>query len=161
MRSFLEAAGCEVTWSPTPPHMAWVDAVLLEELVQNLLNNAGKYGHGQPVEIDVRETNENLIISVTDGGIGIAPEDQNRIFRAFERAVSSNHFSGFGLGLAVCSRVAAAHGGKIEVQSKLGEGARFTVHLPRADASSSRAMADVGERAQAEYHPNGPKSSTT
>ncbi len=69
-------------------------------------------------------------LRVRDHGMGIAPEDQARIFERFERAVSSRHFGGLGLGLWIVRQVVEAHGGAIRVVSAPGEGAEFTVELP-------------------------------
>ncbi|HEY8142815.1 MAG TPA: ATP-binding protein, partial [Kofleriaceae bacterium] len=69
---------------------------------------------------------------VRDRGIGISPEDQQRIFQRFERAVSSRHFGGLGLGLWIVRQIVDAHGGSIEVESRPGKGAAFAVTLPLA-----------------------------
>ncbi len=67
---------------------------------------------------------------MTDHGIGIAPQDQKRIFEQFERAVSVSSISGLGVGLFISRAIVEAHGGTISVQSKLGKGSTFTVELP-------------------------------
>ena len=71
-------------------------------------------------------------LQVRDEGIGIAPENQERIFERFERAVSERHFGGFGVGLWVARKVVEAHGGAIRVRSEGGAGSEFTVELPLA-----------------------------
>jgi signal transduction histidine kinase len=76
-----------------------------------------------------REGDEARIV-VQDQGIGIAPEQLDRIFGRFERAVPSRNYGGMGLGLYIARRIVDAHGGRISVQSTPGEGATFTVHLP-------------------------------
>jgi signal transduction histidine kinase len=68
---------------------------------------------------------------VRDYGIGIDPDDQARIFERFERAVSSRHFGGFGLGLWLSRQIIEAHHGSIQVQSEPGKGSTFEVKLPR------------------------------
>jgi signal transduction histidine kinase len=70
-------------------------------------------------------------VRVRDHGIGIAPEDQARIFERFERAVPERHYGGFGLGLWVARLVVEEHGGKIRVASSPGDGSLFEVELPR------------------------------
>jgi signal transduction histidine kinase len=70
-------------------------------------------------------------LAVRDRGIGIAPEEQGCIFDRFERAVSVRHYGGFGLGLWIVRQMAEALGGAIRVESRPGEGAAFTVELPR------------------------------
>jgi signal transduction histidine kinase len=81
---------------------------------------------------------------VRDQGIGIAPEDQKRIFERFERAVSSRHFGGLGLGLWIVRQLVNAHGGTIRVESTPGEGARFEIDLPRHDAESTPKASAAG-----------------
>jgi signal transduction histidine kinase len=69
-------------------------------------------------------------LTIEDRGIGIAPDDQERIFEAFERAVSASQVSGLGLGLYIARRILEAHGGSIRVHSESGTGSIFTVELP-------------------------------
>jgi signal transduction histidine kinase len=110
------------------------DRSRLDQIATNLLSNALKYGRGQPVSVEVGLDDEIAVMSVSDRGIGIAPEDHNRIFERFERAVSSRNFGGFGLGLWIVRQLVEAHGGTIQVASALGEGATFTVTLPMVSA---------------------------
>jgi signal transduction histidine kinase len=111
--------------------MGYWDAVRLDQVVTNLLVNAVKYGAGKPISVTVRSLEATVDLIVQDHGIGIALEDQKRIFERFERAVPSSHYGGMGLGLYVTNRVVAAHGGEILLHSELGNGATFTVRLPR------------------------------
>lgn len=106
------------------------DRIRLEQVMGNLLGNAISYGKGRPIEIDVQELNERVIISVHDQGIGIAKEDQTRIFERFERAISSSEVSGMGLGLFIAREIIEAHGGTIRLESELGKGSSFIVDLP-------------------------------
>jgi signal transduction histidine kinase len=78
----------------------------------------------------VAEDGPGVRLVVRDRGIGIAPEDQQRIFERFERAASRN-FGGLGLGLYITRQIVEAHGGTIRVSSQLGMGSSFTVELPR------------------------------
>jgi signal transduction histidine kinase len=102
----------------------------LEQIVDHLVNNALKFGCERPVSIEVARAGARASIVVRDGGIGIAEGDRERIFDRFERAVSSRHFGGFGMGLWIVRRNVDAHGGTVDVQSRPGEGATFTVWLP-------------------------------
>ena len=70
------------------------------------------------------------MVQIKDNGLGIAPEDQGRIFQRFERAIDSNSISGLGLGLFICNEIILRHGGDIKVESTLGEGSIFTIRLP-------------------------------
>jgi signal transduction histidine kinase len=113
------------------------DRLRLSQIVTNLVSNAIRYGAGKPISItlvveDVAE-DPRVRLEVRDHGIGIAPEDQLRIFRRFERA-TQRRSGGFGIGLWIVHESCRAMGGSIEVESTPGEGSRFIVSLPR-DAS--------------------------
>jgi signal transduction histidine kinase len=116
--------------APAPVVGRW-DAQRLETVIVNLLDNALKYGRGRAVDVSVESTAEGGRVTVVDQGIGIPPEDQRRIFERFERAVPIHHFGGFGLGLWLSQQIAKAHGGRIKVESRPGEGSTFVLELPR------------------------------
>ncbi|HZI16256.1 MAG TPA: CHASE domain-containing protein [Myxococcus sp.] len=116
--------------APQPVTGRW-DRLRLEQVLTNLVSNALKYGRGAPVDVRVREDGAHARVEVTDRGIGIAPEDAERIFGRFERAVSSRHYGGLGLGLFITRQLVEALGGHISVHSEPGQGATFTVRLPR------------------------------
>ena len=133
MERFAELAAesrCEVTLRLEPVSGLW-DRLRLEQVVNNLVSNALKYGRGHPVEIETRAEGADAILRVVDHGIGIAPDDQRRIFERFERARGTREYGGFGLGLWIARSIVEASGGRIEVESEAGKGARFTVTLPR------------------------------
>jgi signal transduction histidine kinase len=111
------------------------DHARMEQVISNLLSNAVKYGRGRPVAVRVRGGGGRATIEVEDQGIGIAPEDQERIFGRFERAASAQHFAGLGLGLWIVRQLVAAHGGEIRVRSAPGEGATFVVELPAPEVA--------------------------
>jgi signal transduction histidine kinase len=111
------------------------DEFRIEQVVANLLTNAIRYGGGKPVEVIVESSGQEATVSVRDRGIGIAPQDQARIFEQFERAVGKQVAPGLGLGLYITRQIVEAHGGRIEVQSSPGEGSTFTVRLPRRAAT--------------------------
>jgi signal transduction histidine kinase len=106
------------------------DRVRLDAVVGNLVSNAVKFGEGKPIRISVSCDGPVARIAVSDHGIGIAPEQQARIFDKFERAVSERHYGGFGLGLWVVRQIVEAHGGSIYVASEAGKGSTFVVELP-------------------------------
>ena len=108
------------------------DAERMGQVVSNLLSNAVKYGGGRPIRVSAAAGGGIALVEVEDRGIGIAPEDQERIFGRFERAVPGRRYPGLGLGLWIARRLVEAHGGVIRVRSAPGEGSTFTVELPLA-----------------------------
>lgn len=125
----FQAVGCEVsTHLPEPVVGRW-DYYRIEQILANLLTNAMKYGPGRPVHVSVEAVGDRARLRVQDHGMGIASADQKRIFERFERAMSSNHVSGLGLGLFIASQIAEAHGGSIVVKSEPGVGSEFVVEL--------------------------------
>jgi PAS domain S-box-containing protein len=118
-----------------PDHvLGWWDRSRIDQALTNLLSNALKYGAGRPIEVTLVDRGERVELSVRDQGIGIAPEDRERVLRRFERAVSSSHYGGLGLGLYIVDEIARAHGGSIQIDSQHGRGATFTLSLPRSAA---------------------------
>ena len=113
----------------------WIDASAMTQVFVNLLDNAMKYsGSCRRVHVELRRRGGEAVVAVVDGGIGIAPDDQGHIFDEFYRAAAgSAGAAGTGLGLAIARHVVQAQGGRIEVESRLGHGATFTVLLPAAD----------------------------
>ncbi len=106
------------------------DPLRIEQVLMNLISNALKYGQGKPIEVRVFKQNATGKIIVKDHGIGIPSREKAKIFELFERAVHDNHYKGLGVGLYITNQVIKAHGGKISVDSKEGQGSTFTVELP-------------------------------
>jgi signal transduction histidine kinase len=128
----LAEVRCPVSLDVAPDVVGTWDRVRVEQIVTNLLSNGMKYASGTPLEITVRAQGAVALLRVRDHGPGIAPEDQERIFRPYERAVSYVNVSGFGLGLYIVRQIAEAHGGVVRLDSTLGDGSAFTVELPFA-----------------------------
>ncbi len=107
----------------------------LSLVVDNLVSNAVKYTRpGGTVRIEVACDDHEVRVSVRDSGLGISEADQVHLFSAFHRSSNPEALSipGTGLGLAISRRIVESHGGRIEVESVVGEGSTFTLALPRA-----------------------------
>jgi signal transduction histidine kinase len=115
------------------------DAGRLEQVVSNLVANALKYGEGAPVDIRLasEEDKGDVVLTVADRGPGIAPANQSHVFERFYRADVGAHNGGLGLGLAVVRELVEAMGGGVSVSSSPGQGATFTVRLPRKPAPAA------------------------
>jgi two-component system, OmpR family, sensor histidine kinase KdpD len=112
------------------------DAVLLSQLLENLVDNALKYSDG-PVELAVQATTQALHVDVLDRGPGIAAVDLPRVFETFYRGAQVRTRRGAGLGLAVGRSIAELHGGTLTVEARDGGGSRFRLSLPLQDAPSA------------------------
>ena len=106
------------------------DEFRIEQVVTNLLTNALRYGEGKPVAVTVAPSGTEALVSVKDQGMGIAPEDQDRIFQQFERTEGVAQVPGLGLGLYIAREIVQAHQGRLQVRSQRGEGAEFILSLP-------------------------------
>jgi signal transduction histidine kinase len=106
------------------------DEFRIEQVINNLLTNALRYGEGKPVTVTVTAAGGEARVCVRDQGMGIAPEDQERIFEQFERTDGAAQVAGLGLGLYIARQIAQAHGGQLQVHSRPGEGAEFVLSLP-------------------------------
>ncbi len=107
------------------------DRLRLDEVITNFLSNAIKYGAGKPIQIRVSATKTMATVEIEDHGIGISPDDQQRLFERFARIVSPEHYGGFGLGLWIVKLLVEAMGGKVAVRSAVGAGSVFSAELPR------------------------------
>ena len=133
----LDKHGCEVHFTVKGDLAGTWDRVRIEQIATNLLANAIKYGKGKPIEVCVQRDETGARLRIQDHGIGIPAEDQERIFQRFERAVSSRHFGGLGLGLWIARQLVDAHGGTIQVTSAMDQGATFEVRLPISPPQTS------------------------
>src|SRR5205085_2121515 len=114
--------------------------------------NAMKYGEGKPVDVEVSGTPDTVTLTVRDHGIGIASDDQRRIFDQFERGVAGRRYTGLGLGLWIARRIVEAHLGRIRVESVPGSGTTFVVELQheplgRGDGTPERSPVPDGAAA--------------
>ncbi len=126
----LGASGAALGLRSAGPVVGQWDPARLRQVIENLVANALKFGQGKPVDVAVSQRDGEAQLVVSDGGIGIAAQDQGRIFDKFARAVSVRNYGGLGLGLWIVRQNVEAHGGTVAVESRPGSGARFTVTLP-------------------------------
>lgn len=117
--------------------VGFFDRVRLEQVLVNLLTNAVKYAPGKPISVVVEKKNDMALITVKDQGPGIAQENQERIFKRFERVKSSENIGGLGLGLYISSQIIQAHNGQIRIESELGKGSSFIIEIPLTQESKS------------------------
>ena len=109
------------------------DKSKIKQIMYNILGNAIKFtDNGGNVYINLSNDDENVIMSITDTGIGISPEDQNKLFKPFSQIDTSisRRFEGTGLGLALVKELIELHGGRIWVESEAGKGSTFSFRLP-------------------------------
>lgn len=128
-----EAKGHTLKLSHFVPVQVWGDAEQLKRVVLNLVENAIKYTpDGGQISLGLYKGNKWARIVITDNGLGIANEEQGRVFDRFYRAdkARSRSVGGTGLGLAIVKHIVEAHGGRIQLESELGKGSTFTVWLP-------------------------------
>ncbi|MBV9774073.1 MAG: PAS domain S-box protein [Gemmatimonadetes bacterium] len=131
----LEDEGATVTHDPLPTVVA--DAGQMGQLLQNLVGNAIKF-HGPEaprVHVSARRGQGEWLFSVSDNGIGIAPEFAERIFVIFQRLHSRAEYPGTGIGLSICKKIVERHGGRIWLESEPGRGTTFYFTLPDRDAA--------------------------
>lgn len=120
------------------------DATLIEQILTNLIDNALKYRRRDgvaAVRLAAIVADENVLLQVSDNGIGIARADWDRIFQMFQRGHTERDYSGTGIGLAIVAKAARAMGGDVSVESSPGQGSTFSVRLPAALATERMAEA--------------------
>jgi two-component system CheB/CheR fusion protein len=128
---------------PPDPLMIEMDSLRIGQIIINLLSNASKFTHdGGTITLGVSKVESDVVITVTDNGIGIAPEDMRRLFDPFFQVKSENggprDKEGLGIGLTLSQQLAELHGGQISVHSEgIGTGSTFTLRLPITQPKSS------------------------
>ncbi|WP_300730438.1 hybrid sensor histidine kinase/response regulator [Pseudomonas sp.] len=132
----ISAAQSSVTFTADQPVIGHWDEFRIEQVVSNLLTNALRYGAKKPIDVSVYRDGEQAVIDVRDQGIGISPENQQRVFQQFERVSAGHAAAGLGLGLFISEQIVTAHNGTLTVQSALGEGALFSVRLPLGEGQA-------------------------
>lgn len=130
----IQEAGAVVTHDPLPE--VRFDGLRLSQLFQNLIGNALKYrGDKNPaIHISAKEEGTNIVFSVQDNGIGIDPKYAGQIFGIFKR-LHGYEYEGTGIGLAMCKKIVERYGGKIWVDSQLGEGSTFSFTILKHKAA--------------------------
>ncbi|MDD1620178.1 MAG: DUF4118 domain-containing protein [Methylococcaceae bacterium] len=114
--------------------LLWIDGVLMEQVLVNLIENAVKYSPaGSPIDIGGLAREGSCRLSVADYGPGIAKGQELKIFDKFYRGIAESEQSGVGLGLALCKAIVEAHGGLIQAGNRAGKGAEFVIELPLRD----------------------------
>ena len=130
LEELLTENDAEITYDDLP--IIQVNPVQFEQLIRNLIHNAVKFrGPDKPrVHISALKKDGSWVFSVKDNGIGIDPEQSERIFRIFQRLHTRDEYSGTGIGLAVAKKIVERHGGGIWVESEPGEGSTFYFTIP-------------------------------
>ena len=123
-------AGCELRLSAPQTIPCIHDPMAIEQILENLISNAIKFGADQPINVAIVAGGGHVVLSVRDRGPGIAMEDQARIFAPFEKVMARAEGGGFGVGLWVVGRLVKEMDGTIELDSSPGNGATFRVSLP-------------------------------
>ncbi|ELY92161.1 PAS/PAC sensor signal transduction histidine kinase [Natrialba hulunbeirensis JCM 10989] len=129
----IEEHGATITTDSLPTVEG--DASQLRQVFQNLIDNAIEYSGDDPprIHITAERTGNNWRVTVRDEGIGIDPEDADRVFEVFQRLHTRDEHAGTGIGLALCRRIIERHTGEIQVDSEPGQGAAFSFTLPALD----------------------------
>jgi light-regulated signal transduction histidine kinase (bacteriophytochrome) len=130
----MQTRNRQIDWQVSALPEVTGDAALLQVVFQNLLDNAVKYTAKKEkavVTVMSEATTDDWIIHVKDNGAGFDMKYANKLFGIFQRLHSNEHFAGLGIGLATVRRILERHGGRIWAEGKPGEGAVFSVALPK------------------------------
>ncbi|MBN9681817.1 MULTISPECIES: ATP-binding response regulator [unclassified Corallococcus] len=129
-REQLDQAQCVLQLRAELDLRVWWDRSRMQQVLTNLVSNAIKYAPGTALGIGLRKHDDRLILYVSDGGPGIPPEHQDRVFERFERGGPPRSVHGLGLGLFIAQQIVQGHGGKLVLKSTPGQGAAFIIDLP-------------------------------
>jgi signal transduction histidine kinase len=110
----------------------------LEEVIDNLVSNAIKFGLGKPIDITVTGRDSRVELAVKDQGKGMSPELRERLFEPYERGASLRQKGGLGLGLYIVKTIVDALHGSVRVETEVDVGSTFTVELPKSREANGR-----------------------
>lgn len=132
LRRLIEETGAEVVADDLPRVTA--NPTQLHQLFQNLIENAVKFRSKTApfITVTAKTSGGSVEFAVTDNGIGMDPQYNERIFQVFQRLNTRDAYPGTGIGLSICKRIVERHGGRIWVESELGKGSAFHFTLPVA-----------------------------
>lgn len=129
--SLLKTNGIVLTWQTEPDINLSGNRMLLTRMITNLISNGYRYGNNNgKIEVTLRKSSNEILLTVKDNGIGIPESELERIFERFYRADHSRSTEGTGLGLAMVKEIAEYHGGSINVESEIGIGSTFNISFP-------------------------------
>jgi len=129
----IEESGAVVTHAALPA--VWANRSQMAQVFQNMIGNAIKFRGKEPpaVSVQAERVGQQWVFSVSDNGIGIAPEHAENIFVVFQRLHTRTEYPGSGIGLAICKKIVERHGGKIWVEAQAGHGSIFKFTMPCDD----------------------------
>jgi len=152
--TFTDSKGLNIIFdTDTEEKIIACDPEKIERIVLNLISNAIKFSDkGDEILVDVKARGEFVEISIKDNGIGIEPKDLNVIFDRFKQVDTSlsRNVEGTGIGLSLVKSIAELHGGSIHVESKVGEGSKFTVMLPSKNVSHKNILCNKNMKNRSE-----------
>ena len=148
LKTAIEESGATVTYNGLPTVLA--DGLQLTQIFQNLISNAIKFRSKDAprIEIAVERRGQEWCFAVHDNGIGLDQQYADRIFIIFQRLHTQQEYPGTGIGLAICKRVVERHGGRIWVESAVGQGATFYFTLPMVPEGTSAPNEGIEDESQ-------------
>jgi signal transduction histidine kinase len=133
LASAIQESGAGITHADLP--VVWADRTHVAQVFQNLIGNAIKFRGKEPPVVSVRaeRADRHWLFSVSDNGIGIAPEYAESVFVVFQRLHARSEYPGNGIGLAICKKIVEHYDGKIWMESQAGQGSTFKFTMPSDD----------------------------